>query len=127
MEQSTTMRVIPGPDAADADEALISFGIATASRDAAIAIGIGLGLLYLFPVPWAGLGLLAAWAAAALLVLGLLLRFGRVNEIPGRPPEIGTSGSGRYRTQMPFSSVRVTVAAMPCRGSSPVSASSHPR
>ena len=72
MEEPTTMRVSQRLDAADADEALISFGIATAIRDAAITIGIGLGLLYLYPVPWAGLGLLAAWAAAALLVVGLL-------------------------------------------------------
>jgi len=93
--------------------ALLSLGIATAVRDAAVAIGIVLGLLYLFPVlglavtspdwhrhlqqiapmtagleiqdstglstlpisPWAGLGVLAAWAAAALLAGGLLLRF----------------------------------------------------
>jgi ABC-2 type transport system permease protein len=77
MEEPTTMRVSQRLDAADTDEALISFGIATASRDAAITIGIGLGLLYVFPVPWTGLGVLAAWAAAALLVLGLLLRFRR--------------------------------------------------
>jgi ABC-2 type transport system permease protein len=50
MEQSTTMPVIPGPDAPDADEALVSFGIATAVRDAAICVGIVLGLLYLFPI-----------------------------------------------------------------------------
>jgi ABC-2 type transport system permease protein len=93
--------------------ALLSLGIATAVREAAVAIGIVLGLLYLFPVlglavaspgwhrhlqqiapmtagleiqassglsrlpisPWAGLGVLAAWAAAALLAGGLLLRF----------------------------------------------------
>jgi len=77
MEEPTTMRVSQRLDAPDADEALISFGIATAIRDATITIGIGLGLLYLFPVPWTGLGLLAAWAVAALLVGGLLLRFRR--------------------------------------------------
>jgi ABC-2 type transport system permease protein len=91
--------------------ALLSVGIATAVRDAAVAIGAVLGLLYLFPIlaqvggagvqrhleqigpmtagleiqastglrhlpisPWAGLGVLAAWAAAALLAGGLLLR-----------------------------------------------------
>lgn len=92
--------------------ALLSFGIATAVREAATAIGAVLGLLYLFPVvahvvgdpewqrhlqqiapmtaglavqstlhldklpigPWAGLGVLAAWAAAGLLTGGLLLR-----------------------------------------------------
>jgi ABC-2 type transport system permease protein len=75
MEQPTTMPVIPQPDAPGADEALVSFGIATAFRDAAISVGIMLGLLYLFPVPWAGLGVVAAWAAAVLLVGGLLLRF----------------------------------------------------
>jgi ABC-2 type transport system permease protein len=74
MEESTTTRVRQRLDAPDADEVLISFGIATAIRDAAITIGIGLGLLYLFPVPWTGLGVLAAWAAAALLVGGLLIR-----------------------------------------------------
>ena len=101
------------PGAPDAGETLVSFGIATAVRDAAIAAGIVLGLLYLFPIlglaisspgwhrhlrhvspviaglkfqastglsslpvsPWGGLGLLAAGAAAALLVGGLLLRF----------------------------------------------------
>jgi ABC-2 type transport system permease protein len=51
--------------------ALLSLGVATAVRDAATAIGIVLGLLYLVPV----LGVLAAWATAALLVGGLLLRF----------------------------------------------------
>lgn len=92
--------------------ALLSLGIATAVRDAAVAIGIVLGLLYLFPIltqvagspgaarhlqqigpmtagleiqastglrglpigPWAGLGVLAAWAAAALLAGALVLR-----------------------------------------------------
>ena len=92
--------------------ALLSLGIATAVRDAAVAIGSVLGLLYLFPIlgqvagspgvqrhleqigpmtagleiqastgvhslpigPWAGLGVLAAWVAAALLTGGLLLR-----------------------------------------------------
>jgi ABC-2 type transport system permease protein len=94
--------------------ALLSLGVATAVRDAALAIGIVLGLLYLFPIiaaafgrgnptlarhiqqigpmtaglaiqattglrslplsPWAGLGVLAAWAASVLLIGGLLLR-----------------------------------------------------
>jgi ABC-2 type transport system permease protein len=92
--------------------ALLSLGVATAVRDAAVAIGAVLGLLYLFPIlgqvvgdphaarliqqigpmtagleiqasaglrslpigPWAGLGVLAAWAAAALLAGTLLLR-----------------------------------------------------
>ncbi|MGH7734927.1 MAG: ABC transporter permease, partial [Gemmatimonadales bacterium] len=92
--------------------ALLSLGVATAVRDAAVAIGVVLGLLYLIPIlasalgnshlarhlqqiapmtaglaiqattglrslpisPWAGLGVLAAWAAAALLAGGLLLR-----------------------------------------------------
>jgi ABC-2 type transport system permease protein len=91
--------------------ALLSLGVATAVRDAAVAIGIVLGLLYVFPIlaalvtdsslrrhlqqiapmnaglaiqdttnlhhlpiaPWAGLGVLAAWAAASLLTGGLLL------------------------------------------------------
>jgi hypothetical protein len=91
--------------------ALLSLGIATAVRDAAVAIGVVLGLLYLFPIltqvvgspgvarhlqqigpmtagleiqastglahlpigPWAGLGVLAAWAAAALLAGALAL------------------------------------------------------
>jgi ABC-2 type transport system permease protein len=91
---------------------LLSLGIATAVREAAVAVGIVLGLLYLFPIlanvvtnahwqrhlqqigpmnaglaiqattglrglpisPWAGLGVLAAWACAALLAGGLLLR-----------------------------------------------------
>jgi len=91
--------------------ALLSLGIATAVRGAAVAIGSVLGLLYLFPIlaqvasagaarhlqqigpmtagleiqastglrglpigPWAGLGVLAAWAAAALLAGALVLR-----------------------------------------------------
>jgi ABC-2 type transport system permease protein len=92
--------------------ALLSIGVATAARDAAVAIGVVLGLLYLFPIltqvvgspgvarhlqqigpmtagleiqastglahlpigPWAGLGVLAAWAAAALLAGALMLR-----------------------------------------------------
>jgi ABC-2 type transport system permease protein len=90
--------------------ALLSLGVATAVRDAAVAIGVVLALLYLFPIfaqvvtdpdwqqrlqqigpmtaglaiqatiglhslpisPWAGLGVLAAWAATA-LVLGALV------------------------------------------------------
>jgi ABC-2 type transport system permease protein len=92
--------------------ALLSLGIATALREAAVAVGAVLGLLYLVPIiafavgnanlsrllqqigpmtaglaiqattglgtlpigPWAGLGVLAAWAAGALLLGGLLLR-----------------------------------------------------
>jgi ABC-2 type transport system permease protein len=92
--------------------ALLSLGVATAVRDAAVAIGMVLALLYMFPIvsavvtnpswhrhleqispmsagldiqattglrslplsPWAGLGVLAAWAAGALLAGGLLLR-----------------------------------------------------
>jgi ABC-2 type transport system permease protein len=92
---------------------LLSLGIATAVREAAVAIGLVLGLLYLAYIiaavvtnqavhrhllqaapmmagldiqattglrglplsPWAGLGVLAAWAAGALLLGGLLLRF----------------------------------------------------
>jgi ABC-2 type transport system permease protein len=92
--------------------ALLSLGIATALREAAVAIGGVLGLLYLVPIiafavgnanlsrllqqigpmtaglaiqattglntlpisPWAGLGVLAAWAAGVLLLGGLLLR-----------------------------------------------------
>ena len=50
MERSTTTREIQGPDAPDAGEAVIGFGIATAVRDAAIGGGVVLGLLYLFPV-----------------------------------------------------------------------------
>jgi ABC-2 type transport system permease protein len=91
--------------------ALLSLGVATAVRDAAVAIGVVLGLQYLFPIliqvvgspgvarhlqqigpmtagleiqvstglahlpigPWAGLGVLAAWAGAALLAGGLVL------------------------------------------------------
>jgi len=92
---------------------LLSLGIATAVREAAVAIGLVLGLLYLAYIiaavvtnqavhrhlmqaapmiagldiqattglralplsPWAGLGVAAAWAAGALLLGGLLLRF----------------------------------------------------
>jgi ABC-2 type transport system permease protein len=92
--------------------ALLSLGIATALREAAVAIGAVLGLLYLVPIiafavgnaglsrllqqigpmtaglavqattgldtlpisPWAGLGVLAAWAAGALLLGGLVIR-----------------------------------------------------
>jgi len=93
--------------------ALLSLGVATAVREAAVAIGLVLGLLYLFPVvasvaanphwqrhleqigpmtagldiqattglsslpltPWQGLGVLAAWAAGALLAGALVLRW----------------------------------------------------
>lgn len=93
--------------------ALLSLGIATMVREAAVATGVVLGLLYLSPVilsvvtdpvwshrleryapmnagltiqdtiglrslpinPWGGLGVLAAWAAAALLAGGLVLRW----------------------------------------------------
>jgi ABC-2 type transport system permease protein len=92
---------------------LLSLGVATAVRDAAVGIGVVLGLLYLLPIiavtagsgdwhrhleqiapmtaglaiqattglrglpigPWAGLGVLACWAAAALLAGGVLLRW----------------------------------------------------
>jgi ABC-2 type transport system permease protein len=92
--------------------ALLSLGVATAVREAAVGIGLVLGLLYLFPVvasvaanphwqrhleqigpmtaglgiqattglnslpltPWQGLGVLAAWAAGALLAGALVLR-----------------------------------------------------
>ncbi|MGH3243202.1 MAG: ABC transporter permease [Spirillospora sp.] len=73
--------------------ALLSLGIATALRDSATSIGIVLGLLYILPIlaqtigdpEWrnrfekiapmsAGLRVTAAWAAAALLIGGLLLR-----------------------------------------------------
>jgi ABC-2 type transport system permease protein len=91
---------------------LLSLGIATLVRDAALAVGAVLGLLYVVPViaavlgnsglarhlqqiapmtaglavqattglgtlaigPWAGLGVLAGWAAAALLAAGTVLR-----------------------------------------------------
>ncbi len=93
--------------------ALLSLGVATAVRDAAVAIGTVLALLYLFPIvasftgsqdwqrhldqispmtaglyvqattnlralpltPWQGLGVLALWAAGAMLAGGLLPRF----------------------------------------------------
>jgi ABC-2 type transport system permease protein len=93
--------------------ALLSLGIATMVRDAAVATGVVLGLLYLSPIilsvvtnpvwshrferyapmnagltiqdtiglrslpisPWGGLGVLAAWAAAALLAGGLVMRW----------------------------------------------------
>jgi ABC-2 type transport system permease protein len=92
--------------------ALLSLGVATAVREAAVAIGIVLGLLYVFPIlaalvtdpslrrhlqqiapmnaglaiqdttnlhhlpiaPWAGLGVLAVWAAASLIAGGLFMR-----------------------------------------------------
>ncbi|HTU84017.1 MAG TPA: hypothetical protein VMF57_00510 [Solirubrobacteraceae bacterium] len=92
--------------------ALLSLGVGTAVREAAVAIGLVLGLLYVFPIiaaviggsrlqrhveqiapmtaglaiqdtvnlghlpisPWAGLGVLAAWATAALLAGGLMLK-----------------------------------------------------
>jgi ABC-2 type transport system permease protein len=92
--------------------ALLSLGVATMIRDAAVGIGVVLALLYVFPIvvsvvgdpdlsrhlqqigpmnaglsiqdtvnlqslplsPWAGLGVLAAWAAGTLLAGGLLLK-----------------------------------------------------
>jgi ABC-2 type transport system permease protein len=92
--------------------ALLSLGVATAVRDAAVGIGIVLSLLFLFPIlahyisdatwqhhleqiapmtaglyiqaavglrslplpPWTGLGVLAAWSAAALLLGAIVLR-----------------------------------------------------
>jgi ABC-2 type transport system permease protein len=91
--------------------ALLSLGLATALRDAAIAVGVVLGVLYLTPLlahvlanpdwerqlqryaptnaglaiqattslrslpisPWAGLGVLAAWATATLIIGGFVL------------------------------------------------------
>jgi ABC-2 type transport system permease protein len=50
MEEPTTTRAIPGLDAPDTGDALVSLSIATAVRDIAISVGIVLGLLYLFPV-----------------------------------------------------------------------------
>ncbi len=93
--------------------AVLSLGVATAVREAAVAIGLVLGLLYVFPIvtsvitnlhwqrhleqigpmtagldiqattslrslpltPWQGLGVLALWAAGALLAGALTLRF----------------------------------------------------
>ncbi|MET7282840.1 ABC transporter permease [Kribbella sp. NPDC005582] len=71
---------------------LLSLGIATAVRDSAASLGVVLGLLYVVPIvsqtisdpDWrrlleklapmtGGLGVTAAWAAAALLIGGLLL------------------------------------------------------
>jgi hypothetical protein len=78
MEQEATKRVIPGPDEADADEAAVGFGIATAVRDAAILVGIGLGLLYLFPI--LGLVISPGWRRQpqqiAPITAGLKLRVG---------------------------------------------------
>ena len=112
LANGTVLRAATGTVLYFALIALLSLGIATAVRDAAVAIGAVLGLLYLFPIlgqvvgspgvarhlqqigpmtagleiqastglrnlplsPWAGLGVLAAWAAAALLAGGLLLR-----------------------------------------------------
>jgi ABC-2 type transport system permease protein len=55
--------------------ALLSLGIATIIRDSAAAIGVVLGLLYLPPVIAAILASNAkVWAAAALLVGGLMFR-----------------------------------------------------
>jgi ABC-2 type transport system permease protein len=111
LKDGTVMRAAAGSVLYLTLIALLSLGIATATRDSATAIGVVLGLLYLFPIisqvvtdpdwarrlqqigpmsagraiqattdlsnqpigPWAGLGVLAAWAAAALLTGGLLL------------------------------------------------------
>ncbi len=112
LADATVLRAAAGTVLYLALIALLSLGVATAVRDAAVAIGAVLGLLYLFPIlgqvagnpgvarhleqigpmsagleiqastglrglpisPWAGLGVLAAWAAAALLAGGLLFR-----------------------------------------------------
>jgi ABC-2 type transport system permease protein len=112
LADGTVLRAAAGTALYLALIALLSIGIATAVRDAAVAIGVVLGLLYLFPIltqvvgspgvarhlqqigpmtagleiqastglahlpigPWAGLGVLAAWAAAALLAGALVLR-----------------------------------------------------
>jgi ABC-2 type transport system permease protein len=61
--------------------ALLSLGTATILREAGVAIGAaGMAIeattgLNTLPIsPWAGLGVLTAWAAVALLLGGLLLR-----------------------------------------------------
>ena len=59
--KSTTMRVILGLDAADEGTALVGGQATTGLRSLPIS-------------PWAGLGVLAAWAAGALLVGGLVFR-----------------------------------------------------
>jgi len=107
-----TMRAVIGTILYVVLVALLSLGIATVVRDAAVAIGAVLGVLFLFPIliqvvedpdlyrhlqqispliaglaiqntmnvadapigPWAGLGVVAAWTAAALLAGGLVLR-----------------------------------------------------
>jgi ABC-2 type transport system permease protein len=112
LADATVLRAAAGTVLYLALIALLSLGVATAVRDAAVAIAAVLGLLYLFPIlgqvagnpgvarhleqigpmtagleiqasvglrglplsPWAGLGVLAAWTAAALLAGGLLLR-----------------------------------------------------
>ena len=112
LANETVLRAAAGTVLYFALIALLSLGVATAVRDAAVAIGAVLGLLYLFPIlsqvvgspgvarhlqqigpmsagleiqastglrslpigPWAGLGVLAAWAAAALLAGALVLR-----------------------------------------------------
>lgn len=103
---ATMLRVAVGSMLYLALIALLSLGIATAVRDAAVAIGLVLALLFVFPIlvafihnaplqrhleqiapmlagmavqetvnvasqplgPWAGLGVLALWAAGALLL-----------------------------------------------------------
>ena len=50
MGESTTMRVTTRRAAPGPGEAAVSFGIASAARDAAISVGIVLGLLYPFPI-----------------------------------------------------------------------------
>jgi len=113
LANATVLRATAGTALYLALIALLSLGVATVARDAAVATGAVLGLLYLFPIlsqvagnpglarhldqigpmtagleiqastglrhlpigPWAGLGVLAAWAAAALLAGAVLLRF----------------------------------------------------
>ena len=106
LDSTTMLRVAAGSVLYLALIGLLSLGIATPVRDAAVAIGLVLGLLFVFPIlvafihnaplqrhleqiapmlagmavqetvnvasqpigPWAGLGVLALWAAGALLL-----------------------------------------------------------
>lgn len=106
LASATMLRVAVGSVLYLALIGLLSLGIATAVRDAAVAIGLVLGLMFVFPIlvafihnpplqrhleqiapmlagmsvqetvnvasqplgPWAGLGVLALWAAGALLL-----------------------------------------------------------